>query len=180
MNGPGVQWAFGATLPPESEPTPVGEEIAGAAGAHQFGTVVDGYRDEIATNPALPLPVLREYSGFEVAMNKSGERMLEPVIVEWELKWQREELLLEKPQAQSDFKDMMLQQHNFRGFALMTESSPYITIIHSVGKYFPPFQAEATEFAGQYIGFVGDRKQSRSPVPIALPKEVWEWSVPMV
>ena len=179
-NGPGAQWTFGATLPPEAGDAIGRDYFANAEEAHQFGPIVDGFREEISTNPALPVPALREYSGFEVAMNKSGERMLEPVIVERELKWQREELLAEQPQAQSDFRDMMLQQQHFRGFALMTESSSYITIVHSVGKYFPPIDAEATKFAGQYIGFVGDRKQSRSPVPISLPKEVWEWTVPMV
>ena len=182
-NGPGGQWALGASLPPAPEDMATGRGNIGdtpVSGPHQFGPMVDGYMDEVAMYPAIPAPVLREYSGFEEAMNKSGERMLEPLIVERELKWQREELLAEKPQAQADFKDMMLQQQNLRAFALMSGPSPYITIVHSVGKYFPPIEADSTEFGGQFIGFVGDRKQARSPVPISLPKDVWEWTVPMI
>ena len=147
---------------------------------HQFGPAVDGIIDEISSHPDRPVPVLREYSGFEVAMNKSGERMLEPVIVERELKWQREELLAENKEAREAFKDMMLQQQHFRAFALMTENSPFISIVHSIGKYFPPIEADYTEFKGRQIGFVGDRKQTRSPVPVVLPSEVWDWTIPEV
>lgn len=161
-----VQWAFGPDPPEHVSDTTIATE-----------TRKDGER---APHFAHPMPVLREYSGFEVAMTKLGERMLEPVIVERELKWQREDLLSEDKTAQAKFKDMMLQQQLFRAFALMTPSSPYITIVHSIGKYFPPIEADSKEFAGQYMGFVGDRKQSRSPVPISLPPGVWEWDVPMV
>ena len=181
------QWTLGAdpTLPPTTNtaaaPSVAFEEtMEGQERAHQFGPMMDGIVDEVATLPAHPIPTLRPYSGFEVAMTKSGERMLEPVIVERELKWQREELLGEDKQAQAEFKDRMLQQQHFRAFAIMTEASPYLTIVHSIGKYFPPIEADHTDFSGQYIGFVGDRKQTRSPLPISLPKEVWEWNTPDV
>lgn len=179
-----TQWIFGADPPPVHdvrEEAVQGEELQGGVPrAHQFGPMADGILDEIATDPALPVPTLREYSGFEVAMTKSGERMFEPMIVERELKWQREEALGDDKKAQSNFKDMILQQQHFRAFALMTPSTPYITIVHSIGKYFPPIEADQTIVKGQYIGFVGDRKQTRAPVPIALPEEVWEWAIPEV
>ena len=181
------QWTFHAdtTLPPPAHTASapsmaVDDNTEGQERTHQFGPIINGMVDEVATLPAHPIPTLRPYSGFEVAMTKSGERMLEPVIVERELKWQREELLGEDKQAQAEFKDRMLQQQHFRAFALMTEASPYLTIVHSIGKYFPPIEADHTDFSGQYIGFVGDRKQTRSPLPISLPKEVWEWTIPDV
>lgn len=180
-HAPGAQWRFGADqLAAEPSTTDPGEAPAAEAPPfHQFGEMIDGVLDEIATDPAHPLPTLREYSGFEVAMTKLGERMFEPTIVERELRWQREELLGEDKQAQSDFKDMMLQQQHFRAFALITDQCPFLTIVHSIGKYFPPFQGDTT-LSGRYIGFVGDRKQTRSPVPIALPNDVWDWAIPEV
>lgn len=148
---------------------------------HAFGPTIDGVQDEIATLPRHPLPTLREYSGLEVAMTTFGERMLEPIIVERELMWQSEALLSEDTQAQADFKDRMLQQLHLRAFALMRENSPYITIVHSIGKFFPAITEDySTVNKGVYVGFVGDRKQQRSPAAISLPKEVWEWTIPEV
>ena len=95
------------------------------------------------------------------------------------------ELNLQKPALCSDatlrehFGEQVLCSHQFRAFALMQSNSPYITICHSMGKFFPSFNTGASTNIGECIAFVGDRT-SQDPLPIALPNLVWNWIVPLV
>lgn len=189
-----TQWQFGAPLEGPTQTTvrgaPTEKRAVQEAGEmpqttkthpHVFGAVSEGVQDEIAMLPTNPIPLLREYSGLEVAMTKLGERMFEPTIVERELLWQQEDVLSENTQAQSEFTDRFLQQQHFRAFAMMRENSPYITIVHSIGKFFPMMTGDSeTAAKGIYVGFVGDRKQNRSPIAISLPQTVWGWIIPEV
>jgi hypothetical protein len=61
----------------------------------------------------------------------------------------------------------------------MQANLPYITICHSVGKFFPSITSGTANNIGQCIAFVGDRT-SHDPLPIALPDSVWNWIVPLV
>lgn len=121
-----------------------------------------------------------EFSGFEVAMAKLGEKILNPAVVERELTWQDEATMSESTAAQQEFRDQVLQEQTMRAFALMQDDSPYLTICHSVGKFFNSPGEHAKALHGKYIGVIGDRTQYRDPSPVILPAVVWEWKTPVV
>ena len=121
-----------------------------------------------------------EFSGFAVALAKMGETILDPSVVERELKWQNEETMGEDANAQQEFRDQVLQLQTLRAFVLMQEQSSYLTICHSVGKFFNSPGEDAQPLHGQYIGIVGDRQEHRDPSPIILPQRAWEWTTPVV
>jgi hypothetical protein len=137
----------------------------------------DGVSEEIAgRHPSFPPDIvdIKEYSGFEVAINKLEEKQLESSVVKRELDWQG--AVGSDVSKQLNFKDQVLQQQHFRAFALMRTNSPYVTICHSIGKFFP--KPEVSN--GKYIGFIGDRTSNQDPVPFVLPDTVWKWTAPNV
>ena len=68
-----------------------------------------------------------ELSGFAVALAKMGETILDPKVVERELKWQNEAAMGEDANAQQEFRDQVLQLQTLGAFVLMQEQSPYLT-----------------------------------------------------
>ena len=133
----------------------------------------DDDEDDVSRAPG------REFSGFETVLAKMGENIFEPAVVERELQWQNEGVG-ETESGWEEFKDQVLQLQSFRAFVIMQEQSPYLTICHSVGKFFNAPGEHAQLLHGKYIGVVGDRRGSRDPSPIIIPKEVWEWTTPVV
>ena len=134
--------------------------------------------DEHTPGGSYTLP-LKEFSGFEVALAKLGETVLNPTVVERELQWQNESMA-ESETEQQEFRDEMLQQQTLRAFVLIQENSPYLTICHSVGKFFNPPGENAKPLHGKYIGVMGDRTEYRDPIPVILPALAWEWKTPVV
>ena len=120
-----------------------------------------------------------EYSGFKTALARLGEKILAPTSVERELGWQKT-TFADNPEKGREFRDQVLQLQHFRAFALMRVNSPYITICHSIGKFFDPTGDTTKGWQGKYVGFVGDRKVGRDPFAIVLPEEAWDWSVPII
>ena len=140
------------------------------------------------TNADTPAPVTQRthihqpddsYSGFKTAFAGLGEKLLDPVSVERELLWQ-DAAFKENTEKSKEFWDQAIQLQHFRAFALMRVDSPYITICHSIGKFFDPTGDLSKGWQGKYVGFVGDRKIGRNPFALVLPEAAWTWTVPII
>jgi hypothetical protein len=60
-----------------------------------------------------------------------------------------------------------------RCYGFATKNSPYIKIVHSIGKY---YGEDDSELQGTTIGFTGDRTENSNPSAIILPElNSWNW-----
>jgi hypothetical protein len=102
-----------------------------------------------------------------------------PDVLEKELLWQQGGKN-GNTHAQAAFKEEILAQRSLHTFAIMCKNSPYLTICHSLGKFFSNPSDKAKGFHGKCIAFVGDRDNSRELQMVILPESAWEWITPMV
>jgi hypothetical protein len=91
-----------------------------------------------------------------------------------ELEWQNR--VGGDPTQAVAFKDQVLNQQAFRAFASMKGKSPAIHLAHSIGVFFG-LSGMATDIQGKQVAFVGDRGNSRQPIPFVLPPQnLWTWA----
>ena len=121
----------------------------------------------------------RATSGFKATLEKLRYVATKPDIVEKELLWQQQGKEGNVP-AQAQFKEEILAQRHLRTFAIMCENSPFLTIGHSIGKFFADPGDENKGLHGKCVAFVGDRVQNRDPQIITLPNSAWDWVTPEV
>jgi hypothetical protein len=116
---------------------------------------------------------------FYSILDKQRYTVTKPDIVEKELLWQQAGMGGNKT-AQSEFKEEMLAQRTLRTFAIMCKNSPYLTICHSLAKFYSSPGEESKGLHGKCIAFVGDREESRDPQMVILPDNAWDWISPTV
>lgn len=125
-----------------------------------------------------PMLKAKNYYRFISVITKATSHGFSASTTERKLNLQKP-ALCSKVTLREYFKEQVLCSHHFRAFAIMQTNSPYITICHSIGKFFPSINTAAINNMGQCIAFVGDRT-SQDPLPIAPPNTVWDWIVPLV
>lgn len=62
----------------------------------------------------------------------------------------------EHPEKGKEFRDQAIQLQHFKAFILV-HIDPYITICHSIGKFFDPTGDLLKSWQGKYVGFIGKR-----------------------
>ena len=118
--------------------------------------------DNTPTDGTVEMSVVEEVTkdtrtsmGFRVTLEKLRYVATKPEIVEKELMWQVRGRG-ENTQAQAKFKEEILAQRPIRAFAIMCENSPFLTISHSIRKFFADPGDENKGLHRKVIAFVGD------------------------
>ena len=121
----------------------------------------------------------RTLVGFKATLEKLHYVATKPEIVERELLWQMQGRG-GNIQAQAEFKEEILAQRNLSTFTIMCDNSPFLTICHSVRKFFAEPGDKNKGLHGKCIAFVGDCVQSHDPQVVILSNLVWDWINPEV
>ncbi len=119
-----------------------------------------------------------EDSCFRITLERMRYSATKPDVLEKELQWQQAGR--QNHQNQDNFKEEILAQRHLRPFAIMCHNSPFLTICHSIAKFFGEPGDEEKGLHGKCMAFVGDRDTNREPQVIILPDEAWEWISPEV
>jgi hypothetical protein len=172
------QWAFRRDDPNNDN------EIL-ALTSHDGGST-DPDEDHYETGNTLDNGLAERYSipppaqwGFYFTLNKLRHSATKPDALEKELLWQQAGAN-GNTAAQNNFKDELLAQRHLRTVAFMCKHSSYITIGHSIAKFFGEPGDEEKGLHAKCIAFIGDRKDTREPQSVILPHSAWEWVNPEV
>jgi hypothetical protein len=117
-------------------------------------------------------------SCIQITLERSRHTATKPDILEKELQWQQKGT--QNRPEQDRFKEEILAQRHVRPFAIMCKNSPFLTICHSIAKFFGDPGDEEKGLHGKCMAFVGDRDRNREPQVVILPDEAWDWITPEV
>ena len=114
-----------------------------------------------------------DFSGIGAALKCKGHLNYKVAMVDSELslQWDVQGNMM-KQAASWDFATNFAQM---RMYLAMVGEQKMVTMIHTI-KEFYSIRTSTNAYQGKVLGFIGDRRATKEPIPVCLPQQnVWQW-----
>jgi hypothetical protein len=129
----------------------------------------------IPVTTAQPGTNQEEFLGIGTALKRQGYLNYEPITVAAELSLQRD--IQGNPTKQAVFQEFATNYTQMRVYLAMVGEQKTVTMIHMIGAFYS-IRAATKLYQGKILGFIGDWRATKEPMPVCLPQnKAWQWCV---
>ena len=108
-----------------------------------------------------------EFLGIRTALKRQGHLNCKPATVASELSLQQD--IQGNTAKQTTFKDFATNYTQIRVYLAMVSEHKMVTMIHTI-EVFYSIRASMNVYQGKILGFIGDRRATKEPMPVCLPQ----------
>jgi hypothetical protein len=105
-------------------------------------------------------------SSFQQVMSRLGPHLTKETFTECKLDWQQNAVA--DRSKQGPFKEKAKTLQSFAAFLIICPQLGYVMCIHSTHVYHP-LAGSPLELNGKVVAFIGDKTDTRVPIPVKLP-----------